>query len=213
MLKIVGLCSVLLGLLACAPAKLLVNETYPGSVTSQIGGYDGLAQVDMKPAFVFVESTTNEVSQIKVGLRWSSADGGVFRLVAQINQPRLFKSSKDLMLKIDGVEYSLRPVNSNLPGITYTDSILIDNGVAKTLSNTEVVRKEYVISKEVVSSILNADRVVGRAYSLRGIVDFAVNSKVVDMTDSLLRSQLFSYQLKNFLKQVEGFKLQASTYQ
>jgi hypothetical protein len=203
----------MVGLLGCAPAKLLLNETYPGGVTSREGEFDGLDQVQMKPAFVFLNSASLDTSIVKLGVRWTSAAGGGYRLITQIDKPQWFRSSKDLLLKIDGIEHRLKPAHSNRPGESLLDSILINNGVAETLATTAVVRKEYVVSEQVLRSMLQADQVLGRVHALRGMVDFTLKSNAVDVRDVLFISQLFSYQLKNFFKRLDGVSLQASTYQ
>jgi hypothetical protein len=213
LLKVCCIPLLLLILGGCASNDIVVNETFPGSITASTSEYDWLSEVRMKPAYVYNDSQSGEVSAVKVGARWSSRDGGYYVLVTEVESPYWFDKSEVLNLKVDGVVYSLAPENKNSVGMPMQNVLRMQNKYATTYSSNNVVRKEYVIDRSLLARLLLAKKILGRVNTTQGFVDFSGHSGNDYFGDPYARAQLFVIQLKHFLSQADSFNSQVSTSQ
>lgn len=196
-----------------AGGSLKLNDTYPGGVTVKESEFDGMAQVEMKPGYVYRKSNADDGGILRFGARWSSRTANSYVLVAQVDFPHWFSKDGMLKLRVDGVEYLLPPVNAGTAGAPVQDVVLHSDAYLGTAVRSNVVRKDYQVDADFLLELADSNEVIGRLSTTRGFIDFSAKSSSVNYNNPLTQQQLFILQLKPFLSKVNQFNTQVSIAQ
>ncbi|MFW1065429.1 hypothetical protein ACEV86_10410 [Vibrio parahaemolyticus] len=140
-----------------------IQETYdrpgwPGYISKSKSEFDGAYNVSMEPAYL-----GNASNMLRLGLKWnSSLPKDKYLLIAEWAEAENFSPDSPLGLNIDGSRLDLSPVDKRDYGVINDKAIESDGPFKLPMVLYNQTHKMFWISKNEVSRIIEAQKVVVR---------------------------------------------------
>lgn len=155
------------------------NPGWPGYISSSTSEFDNKSIISMEPGYL-----DDKKSAFRLGLRWNSTLGkDRFLLVAEWGGIKNFSPSDTLDFNIDGNFVSLKPADHNQYGISSKKTVMSSGLFPMPINIGNQTHKAYVVSRQTLESIINANKVIVRVQLLDTFWEERMepNTEVIDI--------------------------------